>query len=160
MLTAARLSPNFSLASMIRSQNAARLGLDNTPGPAEIANMTRLCVDLLEPARHELGDAPVYVSSGFRSEAVNRAAGGSGTKPGQKPSAHIEGRAADIEHESLTPQEVFDRLRVSALPYDKIILECGSWVHLQEAREGDAPRREAYTAHVDANGDWDYVPVV
>ncbi|GAA3210244.1 hypothetical protein GCM10020256_08150 [Streptomyces thermocoprophilus] len=44
----------------------------------------------LEAMRHALGDVPITVSSGFRSYACNRAAGGSAT------SRHLYGDAADL----------------------------------------------------------------
>ena len=44
----------------------------------------------LQALRHALGDAPIYVSSGFRSYACNSAAGGSST------SRHLYGDAVDL----------------------------------------------------------------
>jgi zinc D-Ala-D-Ala carboxypeptidase len=44
----------------------------------------------LEAMRHALGDAPLYVSSGFRSYACNSAVGGSST------SRHLYGDAVDL----------------------------------------------------------------
>ena len=37
-----RLSPNFTLAQLIRSETAERLGIDNHPGPDHVANLIRL----------------------------------------------------------------------------------------------------------------------
>ena len=66
------LSPFFSLDEMTRSQTALRLGLDNTPPAEAIAELRRLCANLLEPARLLLG-VPLHVDSGFRCSALNAA---------------------------------------------------------------------------------------
>ncbi|MEB3211321.1 MAG: peptidase M15A, partial [Leptolyngbyaceae bacterium] len=61
-----RLTRNFTLREMTRSETADRLGLDNSPSPAEIENLRKLCLQILQPARDALG--PLTVTSGFRSE--------------------------------------------------------------------------------------------
>ena len=58
------LSPFFSLDEMTRSQTALRLGLDNTPPAEAIAELRRLCANLLEPARLLLG-VPLHVDGGY-----------------------------------------------------------------------------------------------
>ena len=69
------LSPHFSLGEMISSETASRLALDNTPNYIARANLAYLCAHVLEPAREEL-HAPITVTSGYRSPAVNRAVHG------------------------------------------------------------------------------------
>lgn len=64
-------------------------GLPNTPGPEAVANLTRLCADVLEPVRALLG-VPLRVTSGYRSPEVNAAVKGSRT------SQHMRGDAADV----------------------------------------------------------------
>jgi uncharacterized protein YcbK (DUF882 family) len=68
------LSTHFTLEELTSSQWAARNGVDNTPGPAELANLKRLA-QALEVVRYTLG-SPVLVSSGYRSPTVNRMIGG------------------------------------------------------------------------------------
>ena len=83
-----QLTANFTLEEFTRSTAADRLGIDNTPNPQEIANIRRLCVEILQPARLALG--PIQISSGFRSKALNKAVGG------VSDSAHRLGFAADV----------------------------------------------------------------
>ena len=46
-----RLSTNFSLAEMCKSQIAERKGIDNTPTSEHIVNMRLVCENILEPVR-------------------------------------------------------------------------------------------------------------
>jgi len=61
---------------------------DNVPEDVH-ANLTRLCVDILEPARVAF-DLPLVVTSGWRPFAYNVALGGA------RHSDHVHGRAADF----------------------------------------------------------------
>ena len=83
----ASLSPHFSLEEFTASQTAVRHGIANVPTPLEVENLTRLCVEILEPLRAVLG--PVHISSGFRHWRVNRLIGGA------DDSQHCVGLAAD-----------------------------------------------------------------
>jgi hypothetical protein len=142
------LSPNFDLDKMVVSQTASRLGIDNTPSPEIISDLSVLCLTLLEPARALLG-VPFHINSGYRCPALNQAVGGART------SAHLDGRAADCVPEGLDLEAAFDTLRKSDLPYDQIIFECREWIHLGMAKDGVAPRRQALTA-TGGPGHWAY----
>lgn len=83
------LTEHFTLEEMVKSRMAEKNGIDNTPGADEIANLRLLCEKILEPARLEIG-MPITVTSGYRSERVNKLVGGA------KGSLHLIGRAADI----------------------------------------------------------------
>ncbi len=132
------LSPHFTLEEMAFSEVAARLGLDNTPGPVVTANLT-LMVASMEKIRALLGGKPIVVHSGYRSVEVNQAVGGVGT------SAHCQGLACDFVGPDFgTPAEVAQAIRKSDIEYDQLILEYG-WVHVGLAQEGSVPRREALT---------------
>tara|TARA_R110000824_G_scaffold98131_3_gene234255 strand:+ start:12990 stop:13454 length:465 start_codon:yes stop_codon:yes gene_type:complete len=85
-----KLTNNFSLSEMTKSQTALRRGIDNQPNNNEIDNLRLLCEYVLQPVREHFGK-PVSINSGFRSSELNRAIGGSGT------SDHCKGMAADIE---------------------------------------------------------------
>lgn len=82
------LSPNFSLAELTRSSTAERLGLDNTPSKRDIEALFDTAA-MLENIRAAL-KAPIIVTSGYRSAAVNKAVGG------VTSSDHLLGMAADI----------------------------------------------------------------
>jgi len=143
-----RLSDHFSLEELTFSQIAARSGLDNTPTPAQIANLTRLCETVLEPARVLLG-LPLHIDSGFRSATLNVKVGGA------RSSAHMDGRAADFKV-GMPLAVAFDQLRRStSIPYDQILLECASWIHIAITPDGQLPRREAFTA-AGRPGSWKY----
>ncbi|QDG69437.1 D-Ala-D-Ala carboxypeptidase family metallohydrolase [Janthinobacterium tructae] len=129
------LSPHFSLAELVSSQVATRKGIDNAPAPAIVANLTRLAA-LLEQVRALVG-APITISSGYRSPALNKAVGGASS------SAHVLGLAADIGTAKLTPKALALVIRQSDIAFDQLIYE-GTWVHI--GLSTGAPRRQVLTA--------------
>ena len=140
-----RLSEHFTLEELTFSQFASRRGINNDPSLAIIAALTDLCTTLLEPAR-ALFDQPFHVDSGYRSDALNAAVGGSAT------SEHMLGHAADVIPQGVTLQQAFDTIRLSNLPYDQVIIECNAWIHLGMSA---IPRRQALTAS-GSPGHWSY----
>jgi hypothetical protein len=84
-----KLSTNFSLSELTKSEAATRLGLDNDPTQEIISSLQALVNHILQPVRDKFG--PVVVTSGYRSPEVNKAIGGSTT------SDHCKGQAADFE---------------------------------------------------------------
>lgn len=133
------LSDHFSLAEMIHSDEALRLGIANVPNEAEIENLRRLCVTILEPLRAALG-RPILVTSGLRVPVLNTIIGGSTS------SDHCFGRAADIKVEGKSAREVCGAIRSLALPYKQLILEFGAWTHVSIGAPLDPPKREELTA--------------
>lgn len=129
------ITPHFTLEEMTVSQTAAREGLDNNPPPEARANLQLLCT-ALEQVRALFG-APIIVSSGYRSAAVNTRVGGS---PG---SQHLRGLAADFTVVEISPREVVRKVSESAVPFDQLILEFDQWVHLSVAHA--APRGQVLT---------------
>jgi zinc D-Ala-D-Ala carboxypeptidase len=61
-----KLSANFQLSELVKSQVAERKGIPNNPSPAHIDNLKALCVNVLQPIRSHF-DSPVIISSGYRS---------------------------------------------------------------------------------------------
>lgn len=130
-----KLSPNFSLAEMTKSETALRRGLENTPGEVEIKNLTALAVNVLQPVREAFGKG-VHVNSGFRHPEVNAAVGGS------KTSDHCKGQAADIEIPGVANADLAQWI-VDNLEFRQVILEFytpgipdSGWVHVSYV-EGD-----------------------
>lgn len=124
-----QLSDHFTLAELTKSQTALRRGIANTPGPAEIKALTALCVNVLEPVRLHY-KRPVIISSGFRSDQVNRLVRGSRT------SQHVKGEAADFEVPGVSNLEVAQWMEAN-LNYDQLILEFytpgdpnSGWIHV------------------------------
>ena len=140
-----KLSPHFSLAELVSSQVATRKGIDNAPAPAIVANLTRLAA-LLEQVRALVG-APIAISSGYRSPALNKAVGGAAN------SAHVLGLAADISTAKLTPKALALLIRQSDIAFDQLIYE-GTWVHI--GLSTGALRRQVLTAKF-AGGSVSYV---
>ncbi|WP_298161150.1 D-Ala-D-Ala carboxypeptidase family metallohydrolase [Brevundimonas sp.] len=119
-----RLSDHFTLAEMTASNTAARKGLSNVP-PPEIVDQLILTANRMEKVRDLLGGKPIRVLSGYRSDAVNRAVGGSRT------SAHRTGHAVDfVCPEFGTVAEVAAHLAQHLTGYDQIIEEFGQWIHV------------------------------
>ena len=85
------LSKNFTLNELIKSQEATRLGIDNTPNEEQIKNLKILCEKILQPLRDYYG-MPLSISSGYRSAVLCEAIGSSAVpkmklKPGKKVSS-------------------------------------------------------------------------
>lgn len=134
-----RLSPHFSLAELTVSNAGARAGLRNVPVGTALDNLTRLA-QLLESVRALLHNAPILVSSGYRSPAVNNLVGGAHN------SAHTRGLAADfIAPRFGTPRAICEAIRASSVQFDQLIHE-GTWVHIAAPAAGAVPRREVLTA--------------
>ena len=129
-----KLSENFSLLELTKSQTAERKGIDNTPSPEHQRNLKSLCTRILQPIRDHFKQV-VSVSSGYRSEALCLAIGSKIT------SQHAKGQAADFEIYGLSNQELANWIREN-LDYDQLILEFWSpenpnsgWIHCSYSLE-------------------------
>jgi len=60
-----KLSKNFTLQELTKSDTAVRLGIANEPNSDQIEKLQNLCETVLQPVRDKFG--PVVVTSGFRS---------------------------------------------------------------------------------------------
>ena len=131
-----RLAPNFTLGELVKSDTAARKGIDNTPdSPEVIDNLRAVAQMILQPVRAAFGQ-PVVVNSGSRGPKLNKAVGGS-TK-----SQHMTGCAVDFEIPGVA-NEAVARWVAQNLVFDQLILEfhtpgvSGSgWVHASFRRDG------------------------
>lgn len=119
----------FSIKELTKSETATKKGIDNTPNAEQIKNMETLINNLLDPIREQWG-AVIYVTSGFRSVALNKAVGGVSN------SHHLGGYAADLTVKSQAGNKaLFDMIRRSKLKWTQLISEkttaqgCG-WVHI------------------------------
>jgi len=122
------ISKYFTLNELIRSDFADRKGIDNTPSPEIVQNLTEAAMQL--DRVRELLQLPVHVNSGYRGVKLNTAIGGS------KVSSHMQGWAFDIICPRFgTPREVFEAIKKSGISFDQLILEfpnskTGGWVHI------------------------------
>ena len=119
---------HFSIEEMYASDTAKRLGINNKPSLQQTINLVYLCAYVLEPLRVAMGK-PIKISSGFRSQALNKAVGG------VYNSQHLKGQAADIDIQGdmAFGRKIFDYIR-DHLPFDQLIWEHNKsgtyWVHV------------------------------
>ena len=147
-----KLSENFSLVELTKSQTAERKGIDNTPSTEHQDNLKSLCTRILQPVRDHFNRV-VSVSSGYRSEALCLAIGSKTT------SQHAKGQAADFEIYELSNKELADYINEN-LEYDQLILEYwkeedpnSGWVHCSYTSEGN---RKQYLKAYKENGSTKY----
>jgi len=129
-----QLSIIFSLEELTRSEAAARNGWDNTPNEQETANLKRLAA-LLQQVKAAVDGKPVMINSGFRSKQVNDAVGS------KDSSQHRTGCAADTRVPGMKPREVVEACIAAKVPFDQIILEFDSWVHISVPNTPEAEPR-------------------
>ena len=151
-----RLSTNFSLPELTKSQTAERKGIDNTPSTEHQENLKSLCTSVLQPVRDHFNRV-VSVSSGYRSEELCIAIGSKTT------SQHAKGQAADFEIYGLSNKELADWIKEN-LDYDQLILEYwkeedpnSGWVHCSYRSEGN---RKQYLKAYKENGTTKYAQVI
>ncbi len=123
-----RLSKNFSLEELVKSDTAIRRGINNEPSQDLINNLQELVDNILQPLRDRMG--PIVISSGYRSPELNTAIGGS------KTSDHCLGMAADIEVLGVDNKMTAEVIR-DCFPFTQVILEFykegvpdSGWVHV------------------------------
>ena len=123
-----KLTENFSILELTKSQTAERKGIDNTPSTEHQENLKLLCTHGLQPIRDHFSRV-VSVSSGYRSKELCEAIGSKST------SQHAKGEAADFEIFGLSNKELADHIHFN-LNYDQLILEYwkesdpnSGWVH-------------------------------
>lgn len=124
-----RLSLNFTLADLTRSQTATEQGINNMPNPTEIEHLRLLCQQILQPTWNALG--PLLITSGYRSPTLNAAVGGVSN------SDHLTGYAADVvpaDPTKFSTRRIAEWI-VKNVPFDQVILEFGTeqnpdWIHV------------------------------
>jgi hypothetical protein len=127
----------FTIEELTRTST----GLDNTPNELETKHLEEL-IEVLDDIReawtekcriNNWGSPSIIVNSGFRSEEVNKAVGGS------KTSEHRLGYAVDIEPSNQRMKEFWDfivdyvktkKLNFSQLIKEKPRNDIASWFHL------------------------------
>lgn len=79
-------------------------------------------VSILDILRNQVGK-PVYINSGYRTPARNKAVGGA------KYSYHMRGMAADIRVNGITAKEIANKLN-AIIPDECGIIVYDAWVHI------------------------------
>ena len=125
----------FTIKELTHSDTAIKKKIDNTPSKEIINNMNEL-IAFLDPIREAWGK-PIYINSGYRCPALNKAVGG------VKNSSHLIGYAVDIK-----PQPGLKEFLVSYLKgkkFDQCIDE-GNWIHFGLKRSDGAQRCQIFKA--------------
>ena len=151
-----KLTENFSLNELTKSQTAERKGIDNTPSTEHQDNLKSLCEMILQPIRDHFGQV-VSVSSGYRSPELCVAIGSS------TQSQHAKGQASDFEIFGVSNKELADWIDQN-LDYDQLILEYwkgedepnSGWVHCSYTNGNN---RKQYLRAYKENGSTKYEPV-
>jgi hypothetical protein len=150
-----QLSTHLSLAEVMRSETAKRKGISNMPTPEHIENFKKLAEKVFEPIREHFG-APIHLSSGYRSKALNEAIKGSST------SQHCSGEAIDIDMDGteIKNAEIFNFIKDN-LEFDQLIWEFGTdtnpdWVHV--SYESTGKQRKMILKAVKKGNATSYVP--
>jgi hypothetical protein len=155
-----KLSKNLSLSEMTKSVTALRRGIDNSPTKEHIHNMEVLAQKIFQPIRDYFG-VPIHISSGYRSEALNKAIGGAHRYIDGKyvpTSQHCKGQAIDLDrdgHPQPNNSDLFYYIK-DKLEFDQLIWEFGtdknpSWVHVSYNNLG-TQRKQILVAYKDKNG--------
>lgn len=125
-----RVSKNFTLQELTRSNVGLRLGIKNEPTTDGVHKLTMMVNSLVQPIRDKIG--PIRITSGYRSPAINAAIGGSPN------SQHCRYEAIDCQYvrkSRMDNRKIYDALVDLDLDFDQCILEFGTpsnpaWIHL------------------------------
>ncbi len=139
-----KLSEHFTLGELTKTNT----GIDNVPNEEQVDNLRRLCrwLERLRKRWNDLygeGNDPIIINSAFRSEAVNKAVGGSPT------SNHLTGCAADVR--CIGPEQairyvtlMLDTFDIARQDFDELLIETKGrgvwWLHFA-VRPKDNRRR-------------------
>jgi len=140
-----RLSKNFVLSEITKSNTAKRLGIKNEPNKEHLQAMQLLITKLIQPMRDAIG--PIRISSGYRSPKLNKAIGGSRT------SQHCKGQALDLQFwkdGEMNNKVMYDWILDSGLDFDQMINEFDfAWIHISFC---DSNRRQVLEAYRNDKG--------
>ena len=145
-----KLSKNFVLSELTKSNTAKRLGIKNEPTKEHMDNLQVLIRDLIQPIRDGIG--PIRISSGYRNPELNRAIGGS------RKSQHCKGEALDLqfwEMGQMNNKAIYDWVLESGIEFDKMINEFDfAWIHISLKSVDN--RKQVLEAYKDEDGDTKY----
>ena len=159
-----RLSKNFTLNELTRSNTATRLGIDNEPSKEGIMKLTLLATELLQSIRDRIG--ALRITSGYRSPQLSEAIGSSSN------SQHCRYEAVDLQfvkRGNMDNLMIYQALIDLDLDFDQCILEFGNateyidptspdWVHLSWKVVDN--RRQVLVAYKDIDNKTKYRPLI
>jgi len=158
-----RLSKNFTLNELTRSNTAMRLGIDNEPSKEGIMKLTLLAA-FLQAIRDRIG--ALRITSGYRSPQLSEAIGSSSN------SQHCRYEAVDLQYVKRGNMDnlmIYQALIDLDLDFDQCILEFGNateyidptspdWVHLSWKVVDN--RRQVLVAYKDVDNKTKYRPLI
>ena len=153
-----KISEHLSLKEAVRSNTAARMGIDNNPTPNHLANLRIIAEKVFEPILAHFGK-PITLSSGYRSKALNAVTPGS-----SETSQHCTGEALDLDQDGtttgVTNRMVFEFIK-NNLEFDQLVWEYGTdqnpdWVHVSYRATGKQRKQILRCTRV--NGKPNYTP--
>tara|TARA_R110002167_G_scaffold91297_8_gene245689 strand:- start:1721 stop:2182 length:462 start_codon:yes stop_codon:yes gene_type:complete len=132
-----KLSNHLTLQEATKSATAIRKGIYNLPVDEHLAALVNTANKIFEPIRNHF-NMPIGISSGYRSNALNDAIGGS------KTSQHSKGEALDIDADIygyITNKQIFGFVKDN-LEFDQLIWEFGTdnepnWIHVSIKHYGE-----------------------
>ena len=154
-----KISKYVTTLEAIKSNTAARHGIDNTPSIEALDNMRNLGAKFFDPLRKRVKQA-VYISSFYRSKALNTKLGGA------KGSDHLTGEAIDIDMDiaiksKLSNNDIFHIIRkefrfyklIAEYPVDGIL----KWVHVSYMKDDALNDKKTILIAVRENGKTKYL---
>lgn len=155
-----RISKNFTLHELTRSNVGIRLGIKNNPTTDGVHKLTVMVNSLIQPIRDKLG--PIRITSAYRCPEINMAIGGSSN------SQHCRYEAVDCQYvcsNKMDNIKIHKTLQELDLDFDQCILEFGdgdkdhdpnypAWIHLSYKIADN--RREVLVAYKDDNNKTKY----
>lgn len=143
-----QVTKNFTYGELLESETAREEGIENAPNDQQLRRLFKITKTVMQPIRDHL-DAPVRVTSGFRTQELNEAIGGA------RESQHVKGEAIDFVADGYTVNEVFEEVVTGDFYFDQIIWEFGNWVHISYTTRR-ANRSEILTAKKNEVGETYY----
>ena len=158
-----RLSKNFTLNELTRSNTATRLGIDNEPSKEGIMKLTLLAA-FLQAIRDRIG--ALRITSGYRSPQLSEAIGSSSN------SQHCRYEAVDLQYVKRGNMDnlmIYQTLIDLDLDFDQCILEFGNateyidpthpdWIHLSWKVVDN--RRQVFIAYKNIDNKTKYRPLI
>lgn len=118
----------ITVNEMLRSQTAEKLNIKNVPNDPIVIENLEHTIEQLDELRRLYGH-PIFVTSGYRCPALNKAVGG---KPN---SQHVKGQAADLKWD-----EDLLKFIINNYNYDQLIEETSKrtkWIHISFNKNGE-----------------------
>ena len=144
-----KLTANFTLDELIKSQVAIRKNISNNPSPQQIENIKTLAINILQPIRTQF-NKPLIISSCFRSAELCIEIGSS---INSQHCADNKSAAADFEIWGMDNKKLATWIKEN-LEFDQLILEFyiegdpnSGWVHCSYST--DLNRNESLIAYKD-----------